>query len=427
MAGISRRRAVATFGSVMAGTPLLPRLRIEAPGLPNDGGQPEDEAFWRAVRGAFDLPEGITNLDNGAYGPPPRVVMDDLIRYTRDVEALPATRLGDLFRGTTKKVVIPRVASLLGAAADEVAIVRNATEALDTVLLGCPLRRGDEIVCSAHDFWAMLDALEQRRAREGVVLRVVHPPVPAKSLDDLARLYEAAITPRTKLVLVTHASNITGQLYPVRRIAAAAHKVGAEVVVDGAQTLALLPYTVADLDCDYFGASLHKWLLAPIASGVLWMRRPLVEKVWPLVPAPADVSGMGRFMSAGTYPEPIAGAAGAALEFHERLGGARKADRLRYLTQYWRRKIEALPNILFYTSTEPDASCGLAVFEIAGVSSDGLASHLFEKHRITVRAIRQTGRAPEIKGIRVTANVYTSLAELDRFVASIEAVVRRGL
>jgi len=428
MTGISRRRAVVAFGSVMAGAALAPRLRLEALELPVEGGQPEDEAFWGVVRDAFDLPEGITNLDNAAYGPPPRVVMDDLIRYARDVEALPSPRNGALYRETTKKVVIPRVAALLGAAADEVAIVRNATEALDTVLLGCPLRRGDEIVCSAHDFWAMLNALDQRRAREGVVLRMVHPPLPAKSLDELAQLYEAAITPRTRLVLVTHASNMTGRLYPVRRLAAATHKVGAEVVVDGAQTLALLPFAVADLDCDYFGASLHKWLLAPIGSGVLWMRRSLVEKVWPLVPAPADVSGIGRFMSSGTYPEPIAAAAAAALDFHEGLGGARKAERLRYLTRYWRRKLEALPGVRFYTSSEPDASCGLAVFEIAGLESEKLANHLFEKHRIVVRAERQSGRrAPEIKGVRVAANVYTSLTELDRFAAVIEEAVRRGL
>ena len=284
MTDIPRRRALSTFASVLAGTVLAPRLRLEALELPPDGGQPEDEAFWGQIRSAFDLPEGITNLDNGYACPPPRTVMDELIRSTRYVEELPAARLRELFRGPTLKVVMPRVAALLGVAPEEVALVRNATEALDTVLLGLPLRTGDEVVCSAHDYYAMLDALEQRRARDGIVLRMIHPPVPAASLADLARLYEAAITPRTRLVLVTQASNVTGQLYPVRQIAAAAHKVGAEVVVDAAQTLALFPHTVSDLDCDYYGASLHKWLLTPIGSGVLWIRKPLVDKVWPLFP-----------------------------------------------------------------------------------------------------------------------------------------------
>jgi selenocysteine lyase/cysteine desulfurase len=422
---IPRRAALTTFASVFASTMLAPQLRLEALELPAAGGGPEDEAFWGQVRRAFDLPKGVTNLDNGNTGPAPRAVMDDLIRQIRYAEQLPATRLGELGR-TTLKVVVPRVAAVLGVATEEIALQYNATEALDTVLLGVPLRAGDEVLCSVHDYWAMLDALEQRRARDGIVLRMIHPLTPAASLAELAQLYEAEITPRTRLVLLTHASNLTGQLYPVKRIAAAAHKVGAEVVVDAAQTFALFPHTIADLDCDYYGASLHKWLLAPIGSGVLWVRKPLMDKVWPLFPPSAGAAGMMRFMAHGTYPMPLVAAITAAVDLHETIGAVRKAERLRHLTRYWRTKLEGLPGVRFYTTNAPDASCGLAVFEIAGVDSEKLRDHLWAKHRIVVQAMQQKG-APEIHGVRVTANVYTSRVELDRFVAAIERVVERGL
>jgi selenocysteine lyase/cysteine desulfurase len=424
---IPRRAALTTFASVFASAALAPRLRLEALELPATDGSPDDEAFWARVRRAFDLPKGVTNLDNGATSPAPRAVVDDLIRQMRYVEQLPARRLAELFRGTTMKVVAPRVAAVLGVSPEEIALVRNATEALDTVLLGVPLRAGDEVVCSAHDYFATLNALEQRRARDGVVLRMIHPPMPAASLADLAQLYEEEITPRTRLVLVTHVSNLTGQIYPVKRIAAAAHDVGAEVVVDAAQTLALLPHAVADLDCDYYGASLHKWLLAPVGSGVLWMRKPLTDKVWPLLPPGPGTVGMERFTWSGTYPEPLAAAITAAVDLHETIGGVRKAERLRYLTRYWRAKLEGLPRVRFYTTNAPDASCGLAVFEITGVDSEKLRDHLWDKHRIVVQTMQQKERAPEIHGVRVTPNVYTSRTELDRFVAAIERVVEHGL
>lgn len=428
MKDLTRRMALTRFASAFAGAMVAPRIRLEAIELPGGGG-PQDETYWRHVRGAFDLTDGVTNLDNAYACPAPRAAMNDLVRYIRYAEQLPARHFDELFFDTNLKVVVPRIARLLGVAGDEIALVRNATEALDTVLLGVPLTAGDEVVCSAHDFFAMLDALEQRRAREGIVLRMIHPPLRA-SLGDLAHLYEAAITRRTRLVLVMHASNVTGQLYPVRRIAAAAHAVGAEVVVDAAQTLALLPHTIADLECDYYGASLHKWLLAPVGSGVLWIRKPLADKVWPLFPPKAGLVGMLRFMWFGTSPDPLAAAVTAAIDLHEKIGSERKAERLRYLTAYWRQKVERLPGVQFYTTRDPEASCGLAVFEMAGIDSEKLCDHLWEKHRIVVQAVGTKGRttrAPEIRGVRVTPNVYTSVAELDRFVAAIERVAEHGL
>jgi selenocysteine lyase/cysteine desulfurase len=287
------------------------------------------------------------------------------------------------------------------------------------------MQQGDEIVCSAHDYYAMLDAIEQRQKRDGIVAKMIRPPLPAVSTADLAELYEKAIGPRTKLVLVTHASNTTGQLYPVKRIAAAAHRIGAEVVVDGAQTMALFDHKIPDLDCDYYGASLHKWLMAPVGSGLLWMRKEHVSKIWPLVPPPVDTQGMQRFMWSGTYPEFVSSAAAAAIAFNERIGLARKEARARYLTDYWRNKLGKIPRVKFYTTAAPDASCGIGIFEIAGVDSEKLQEKLWSDHKILVQYMKSK-RAPELRGVRVTPNIYTSLEELDRFVGTTLEIVKQA-
>ena len=386
-----------------------------------------DETFWANIRRGFDLPPSIINLDNGYCNPLSRLTANDLVSRARYIEQLPAKRLDELYSNVTGKLVRPGVARVLGVPANEISLVRNTTEALDTVILGLPMKSGDEIVCSAHDYYAMLDAIEQRQKRDGIVIKMIRPPLPAPSLKILAEHYEASITSKTKLVLVTHASNMSGQLFPVKRIAAAAHRVGAEVAVDGAQTMALLNYKIADLDCDYFGASLHKWLMAPIGMGVLWMRPQHVSKVWPLIPPSPGVAGMMRFEWCGTFPEFISSAAAPAIAFHEKLGAAQKETRIRYLGKYWREKIEKLPGVRFYTTDSSDSTCGLGILEIEGIDLAKLQDHLWRRHKILVQYMNGGPRAPELRGIRVTPNIYTSLPELDKFVNVIAGIAKRGL
>lgn len=386
-----------------------------------------DESFWANVRGNFALQGDVVNLDHGWSNPAPRAAVAELIRGARALEALPAEQLERLFFQVKSSSVRPALAQMLGVDPAEIAIVRNATEALNTVLLGLPLRTGDEIVCSAHDYFAMLDALEQRQARDGVVLRIVRPPVPAPTLDTLADTYERAIGPRTKLVLLTHPSNLTGQLLPVRRISAVAHRVGAEVVVDGAQSFGVLDDPITSFDCDYYGASAHKWLGAPVGVGVLWMRPVHVQKVWPLVPPPPNVTGMDRFQWVGTAPAYVEPAVLPAIALHRTLGAARKAARLRYLTAYWRgRAAAALSDARFYTSEASEASVGLCTVELPGIDADLLQRRLRTKHGVLVQSMAGNARAREIRGIRVTPNVFTSLRELDRFVAALTASVREA-
>lgn len=299
---------------------------------------------------------------------------------------------------------------------DEIALVRNATEALDTVLLGVPLRAGDEIVCSIHDYYAMLDALDQRRARDGVVLRVLEPPVPAPSVDAFEQLYAEAIGPKTRLVLLTHPSNLTGQLLPARRIADRAHAVGAEVVVDGAQSLGLLEDPVPSLGCDYYGASAHKWLGTPVGLGVLWMRPEHTGKVWPLVPSPVAETGIKRFEWIGTSPEYINVAAIPAIQWHTALGATRKAARLRHLSRLVRAKVRAaVPDARFYAGDAPEMTCGLTTVEIPGVDPSILQQRRRHRHTILVQAMTGIRPAPAIRGVRISPNVFTTLAEIERF------------
>ncbi|MGI8424107.1 MAG: aminotransferase class V-fold PLP-dependent enzyme [Chloroflexota bacterium] len=384
-----------------------------------------DERFWGKVRREYTLNEDVINLDHGWSNPAPRAALDQLVREARALEALPAEQLERIFFQMKNSDLRPALAQTLGVDASEIAIVRNATEALNTVLLGVPLRAGDEIVCSAHDYFAMLDALEQRQARDGVLLRMVRPPVPAPTFDALAETYEAAIGRRTKLVLLTHPSNLTGQLLPVRRIAAAAHRVGAEVVVDGAQSFGALDESIASFGCDYYGASAHKWLGAPIGVGVLWMRPTLVPKIWPLVPPPPNVTGMDRFQWVGTAPAYVEPAVLPAIALHRTLGAARKAARLRYLTAHWRRRAAAaVPDARFYTTDEAESSIGLCTIEVPGVDADRLQRRLRTRYAILVQSMAGNARTPEIRGIRITPNVFTTLTELDRFVVALSAAVR---
>ncbi len=430
-AGAAASALALSPSSAMADAPNAPRptaARLhEALRVPQVGAEAlaEDEAFWAEVRQRFHLHADILNLDHGWTNPTPRAALDILVEGARDLESLPADRLARIWEEVTTTKVRTAVAAAMGVPASEIALVRNATEALDTVILGLPMAAGDEIVCSAHDYYAMLDALDQRRRRDGVVLRMVRPGIPAASLDVIAEAYEAELSPRTRLVLLTHPSNLTGQLLPARRIADAAHRAGAEVLVDGAQSLGVLDDPVRSLDCDYYGASMHKWLGAPVGMGALWMRPTKAGKVWPLVPSPEWAEGMSRFEWIGTTPEYINPAMIPALEVHQALGPGRKSARLRYLTRHLRTRVSAaLPTARFYTKDDPAMSVGLTTIELAGHDPQELQTRLLAQHRILVQAMTGIRSAPEVRGLRVSPIIYTTPTELDRFVETLARVAR---
>lgn len=434
-----RRNFLESISGAITGTALLGSVALEKiqattkrTALLSPQEAARDETLWREVQNAFSINRGIINLDNGNVCPSPRNVTEAMVRYTWELQDAPGYMLWDVLEPLLL-TARTGLAKLFGCDVEEIALVRNATEALDAVLLGVDLRPGDEILMTMHDYWAMHDAVDQRVRREGVaVKKISNVPMPPKSMSELVEMYERNITPKTRLILLTHPVNYTGQLFPVKQICDMAHRKGIEVVVDGAQSFAQVDYKQADLGCDYFGTSLHKWLCAPIGTGMLYIRKDKIGKVYPLVPAsnPQDKDykeKITKFQDFGTYSVAMALAVSEALAFHNGIGSKRKEERLRYLTRYWASRIEKLPNVRFFTSLAPEMSCGLATFEIVGIEARALSRHLARSQMITVQAVSSPSRAPEIRGVRITPNVYTTLGELDYFCEAIETVAKQGL
>jgi len=304
------------------------------------------------------------------------------------------------------------------------AITRNASESLEAVQLGLELRPGDEILTTTHDYGRMLTTWRQRERRDGVVLRTIPFPVPPASLDDLYERFERALTPRTKVILVCHITNLTGQIFPVQRICRMGRERGIEVIVDGAHAFGHFPFTLADLDCDYYGTSLHKWLFAPHGTGFLYVRRSKIPKVWALMPADKKQDeDIRKFEEIGTHPAANHNAIAEALVFHHGIGVERKAARLRYLRDRFLRRLAAQPRVRVHTSFDPAMSCGIGNLQVEGVDSAALAKHLFDTRRIIVVPIKH----PEFEGLRVTPCVYTTTDEVDRFAEAIEQVIAQGL
>ncbi|MEP6508216.1 MAG: aminotransferase class V-fold PLP-dependent enzyme [Gemmatimonadales bacterium] len=377
-----------------------------------------DEAYWSRVRSLYNLQAGVSNLDHGWTNPTPRAALNELIKRAEALEALPAEQLPQQWEKISSTRMRAALAAAMKVAPTELALVRNATEALDTVLLGFPLSRGDEVVCSSHDYYAMLDALEQRRARDGIVLKVVKPPVPAPTMSALESMYAEVIGDRTKLVLLTHPSNLTGQYLPVRRIADRAHQAGAEVIVDGAQSLGLLEDPVMSLGCDYYGASCHKWLGTPVGLGVLWMRPEHITKIWPLIPPMQEEKGMARFEWIGTAPEYVNPAAIPALALHESIGASRKAARLKYLSSHLRDRVSgAMPGARFYS--RPEFGGTLTHFEVPGVDPAVIQKRLRDRYAILIQSMGDIRSDPALRAVRVSPNVYTSIIEIDRLVTAL--------
>ena len=382
-----------------------------------------DEPFWFAVQQAFSVDRSLINLNNGGVCPSPRVVTDAVVRYTWQQEEAPVYTMWQLLEPRSE-TVRAGLAELFGCDSEEIAITRNASESLEILLQGLPLERGDEVLTSTQDYPRMQTTLDQRARRDGIVVRRIQVPVAPADPLEIVRAFEAAIGPRTKLILICHVINITGQIVPIRPLCELARPRGIEVVVDGAHSFAHFEFTQSDLGCDYFGTSLHKWLLAPKGTGMLYVRRDKIARVWPLFAAPPEMDGnIRKFEEIGTHPASIRVAIGDALTFHNGIGSARKEARLRYLKDYWAERLRQVPKIRFHSSFDPRQSCALFNVEIEGVAPDALANYLWNQHHILVAAISH----PECPGIRVTPNVYTTLGELDRFAEIMEQVARRGL
>ena len=376
------------------------------------------EDFWAFVQQSFSTGRGIINLNNGGVSPSPRIVTEALTRYIWAQEDTTAYTMWQILEPQSERIRT-ELAAMFGCDREEIAITRNASESLEIILFGLGLQRGDEILTSTQDYPRMLTTLQQRQERDGVVLKTISLPLVPKSPDEIVRAFEAGITPKTKVILASHVVNITGQIVPIRAICDMARSRGIEAVVDGAHSFAQFPFTRDELGCDYFGTSLHKWLFAPKGTGMLYVRRDRIERVWPLMASEKkQVADIRKFEEIGTHSAAPRLAIGEAILFHRGIGAERKAARLRSLARFWENRLRQNPRFRLHTPLDDAQSCAIGTVEVEGIDPVRLADRLFKEHRIFVTPIVHD----EFKGIRVTPSVYTTFEELERFCEAMERV-----
>ena len=379
-----------------------------------------DEDYWWHIQQAYTVSPQIINLNNGGVSPSPLVVQNAVERYNKLANEAPTYfmwRIMDQGREPLRE----SLAKFAGVSTDEIAINRNATESLDTVIMGLPLQRGDEIVMTRYDYPNMLHAWRQRELREGLKINYVELEMPVEDSDLAVRKFVEQMNPRVKVVHITHIMNWNGQILPVRRIAQEAHKRGIEVLVDGAHSFAHLDYKISDLDCDYFGTSLHKWLSAPIGSGMLWIKKEKISKIFPLIPNDKPNSdNIRKFENLGTRSFAIEQAIGQALNFQLAIGNARKEARLRFLKDYWAKEAVKLPKIKMNTSLKPEFSGALAHFGVEGLEAGKMEGELFAKFKIHTSPTKWE----KLNGLRITPHVYTTLRDLDRLLEGVEYLTK---
>jgi selenocysteine lyase/cysteine desulfurase len=377
-----------------------------------------DEDYWSVIQQAYSVNPAIINLNNGGVSPAPKVVQEAVDRYNKMANEGPSYymwRIMDMGREPLRE----KLADLAGCDVNEIAINRNATEALNTVIYGLDLKKGDEVIGTKQDYPNMIQAWRQRALREGIVYKQINFDFPLENEEQIVKGFEAAITPQTKVLHITHVINWVGQIMPVKKIAQMAHKKGIEVLVDGAHSFGLLDFKIPDLECDYFGTSLHKFLSAPIGSGLLWIRKEKIEKIWPLLcndkPHSTDIR---KFETLGTRSFPIEQGIGEAINFHNAIGSARKQERIQYLKNYWAAKAKDIAKVKIHTSLKPSYGCAICGVSIDGMTPADLGNQLFEKYKIHTTSIVWEN----ISCVRVTPHVYTSLKDLDKLVKALHEI-----
>lgn len=374
-----------------------------------------DEDYWSIIQQAYTVDPNIINLNNGGVSPSPRIVQEAVDRYNKMTNEGPSYfmwRILDQGREPLRQ----KLAALAGCSPEEIAINRNATEALNTVIYGLDLQAGDEVLGAKQDYPNMINAWKQKALRQGIVYTQLNFKFPIENDDEIVAAYEKAITPKTKIIHVTHMVNWVGQIMPVKKIARMAHAKGIEVICDGAHSFGLMDFKIPDLECDYFGTSLHKFLSAPIGSGMMYIKKDKIGKIWPLVcndnPRGTDIR---KFETLGTRSFPIEQGIGEALNFHNAIGPKRKEDRIRYLKNYWANKVKDIPGVTLSTSLKPEFSCAICGVSVQGLTPQELDKQLFEKYKIHVVGITWEN----VSCVRVTPHVYTPLHDLDTLAAAI--------
>ena len=409
------------FPAFKASATEIARDLARHPGSPADTAA--DEAFWGAVARAFTVDRTLVNLNNGGVSPSPTFVQDAMKRHLDYSNEAPTYTMWKILE-PQREGVRARMAREWGVDAEEVAFTRNASEGLQICQFGYDLAPGDEVLTTTQDYGRMLTTFRQRERREGIVMRQIRIPVPAEDPAEVVRLFEEAITPKTRLILMCHMINLTGQILPVRDIVRMARRHDIPVIIDGAHAMAHFPFKLSDLECDNYSTSLHKWLFAPHGTGLLHVRRENIPGIWPLMAAPDRMDGdIRKYEEIGTHPAANYLAIGEALTFHQGIGSERKAERLIYLRDYWANRLLENDRVSLNTSQKPGFACGIANVHVEGLDTGALSNWLWNAHRIINVPIGHE----ECTGLRISPSVYSTLEEIDRFSEAMEWAIKHGL
>jgi len=416
-----RRLADATTVAMSRGAAMPPVVGADTHAL----ALAADEDFWEPIQRAFDVDRSLTNLNNGGVSPSPSHVLEAMVRDLRYSNELPVQHMWRTLEPLveTGREVLARE---FGCDTEEMAITRNASESMETLIFGLDLRRGDEVIVSNQNYPRMLTAWRQRARRDGIVVKEVSFPVPPPTQQVIVDAVAAAITPRTRAIELPHITNLSGQILPIREIVALARPRDIPVLVDGAHAFAHFPFTRDELDCDYYGTSLHKWLYAPIGTGFLYVRRSKIRAMWPLMAAEASQDdNIRKFEEIGTHPAANHNAIPLAMAFHRGIGAERKIARLRYLRDRWAKRVvaEGGGRVRVLTPLDSPHAGGIGLVSVDGIAPNDLVGWFMRAHRTVTTPINH----PEFSGVRITPNVYSTLDEVDRFAERLLVAAHRGI
>ena len=418
-----KRDFLKRVGQAAIVTPFLP---FSASAQNNTNSKPypfdNDAEFWKRIREDYALKPDYINLENGYYNFAPKPTLDKFIEHVKMVN-YEASHYMRTVQWDNKKRVADRLAKLVNCNADEVIITRNTTESLDLIVGGFPWEKGDEAIYAQQDYGAMQEHFKLMAKRYGIINKMVSIPNHPKSDEELVALYERQITAKTKLIMVCHMINITGHILPIRKICDMAHRHGVEVMVDGAHCVGHFDVNIKELDCDYYGSSLHKWLSTPLGAGLLFVKKDKISKIWPLLAEhDRESDDISRLNHTGTHPVHTDLAINDAVDYLEMIGLERKENRMRYIQRYWTDQLRDVKNVVINTPIEAHRSCGIANVGISHMKPNDLAKNLLDEFKIFTVGINREN----VLGCRITPNVYTTTDELDQFVSAIKILASRG-
>ncbi len=400
------------------GIPSFSKILENSKHIPEDE-LAQDDTFWNSIRGGYKLKPDYINLENGYYNFMPTEILEKYIEHVKEINYQGSFYLRTV-QFDNKKRIAAKLSEMLGCKDDELIITRNTTESLDMVIAGQNWQQGDEAVMAEQDYGAMLDMFKQISKRYGTVNKIISVPNHPKSDEEIVELYSNAITPKTKLLMVCHVINITGQILPVKKICEMAKSKNVKVMVDGAHAFAHIKFNLPDINCDYYGCSLHKWLSAPLGAGILYVRKEEIKNIWPIfAEAEKDMNDILRLNHTGTIPVHVDLGIENAINYYTTIGIDRKEARLRFLQNYWTSRVRELPNVVLNTPKEKNRACAIANVGIKNIKPSELCKTLLDKYKIFTVAIDYAG----VQGCRITPNIYTSTKELDLLVKAIKEMV----